>query len=677
MKHLLSSCVLLFLAGMAFAKADSTATAQDTILFEKEVVVTARRQVLSNFRLPATATLLGTDYLQQRVPRTVPEALTGAAGVFVQKTNHGGGSPYLRGLIGQQTLMLVDGIRLNNATFRSGPNQYLNTLDPAWMERLEVVLSNGSVEYGSDAIGGVINVLTQQLYITDKVIWRPEAAFKWICRGQEASGQAALTYSAPGLVFRLDGAYRHFGDLIGGKGIGKQAPTGYNQWSYAFKGLWQINERLRLSALWQDLEQHDVPLYHRVKLDNFRFYFFQPQRRNFGYTRLSANTGVRWWRNLELTASRQHSLEGRTSQRNNQNRRVDETDQTTTYGLQANVVSVLNRFWQMHTGAEWYADAVRSERQDVNTDTGAATPRRGLYPNRSRMHSLALYNLHTLNWQRLTLTSGLRYNAFVITIPDEVIGTSTLKPSALVGQLGASWEFMKNTRFFANASTAFRAPNVDDLGTLGIVDFRYELPNYDLQPEKSRSVELGLKWRAEQLKASLSGYYMELDGLIGRIRRGDSIQGFPVFLKENITQAFIRGIETQWEWQLSPRWTLAGNGTYTFGQNLTAREPLRRIPPLHGRALLQFVPVKNLGLRAESQWAGAQRRLAAADKADNRINPNGTPGWKVFHIGAWYQWSKFHFSAEFHNILNEAYRIHGSGVDGMGRSMWARLGVRW
>ncbi len=667
---------MLFFAGLVFGEADSIAFAQDTIFFQKEVVVTARRQALSNFKLPATATLLDADYLQQRTPRTVPEALMGAAGVFVQKTNHGGGSPYLRGLIGQQTLMLVDGIRLNNATFRSGPNQYLNTLDPAWMERMEVMLGNGSVEYGSDAIGGVINVLTHQLHTSEKAAWHPEAAFKWICRGQEASGQAALTYSAPGLALRLDGAYRHFGDLIGGKGIGKQTPTGYNQWSYAFKGLWQINERLRLTMLWQDLEQQDVPLYHRVKLDNFRFYFFQPQRRNFGYARFSANTGVKWWRNLELTVSRQYSLEGRRSQRNSQNRRVEETDQTTTYGLQANVVSVLNHFWQMHTGAEWYADAVRSKRQDVNTDTGASTPRRGLYPDRAQMHSFAVYNLHTLNWARLTLTGGLRYNNFFLTIPDEVIGTSILRPSALVGQLGASWEFMKNTRLFANTSTAFRAPNVDDLGTLGIVDFRYELPNYDLQPEKSRNIELGLKWRTKPLKASLSGYYMELDGLIGRIRRGDSIQGFPVFLKENITQAFIRGIEAQWEWQLSSRWGLAGNSTYTFGQNLTAREPLRRIPPLHGSVLLQFTPVKNLGLRVESQWAGAQRRLAAADKADNRINPNGTPGWKLLHAGVWYEWRKFYLAAAFHNILNEAYRIHGSGVDGMGRSMWARVGVR-
>ncbi len=676
MKCFLLLAALLPITGMAAVQADSTAAAIDTVFFQGEIVVTARRWALSNYKLPAVATIVNSEYLQQRATRTVPEALMGVAGVFVQKTNHGGGSPFLRGLTGQQTLLLVDGIRINNATFRSGPNQYLNTLDPAWVERMEVLLSSGSVEYGSDAIGGVLNVLTHRLVTADKTTWAPEATFNWAGGGQEAAGQAALTASGKQLTVRLDGAYRHFGDLVGGKGIGKQTPTGYNQWSYAFKGLYQLNKRLRLTALWQDLEQQQVPLYHRVKLENFRFYYFSPQRRQFAYARLSAQTGVKWWQQVELTASRQYSLEGRSSQRNGQNRRVDETDRTATIGLNVNIHSNFTRFWFVHTGAEWYADAVRSSRQEFNTDSGASVSKRGLYPDRSRMQSLALYHLHTFNWQRLTLTGGLRFNAFAIRIPDEVIGTSELRPSALVGQLGMSWEFVPKIRLFTNAATAFRAPNVDDLGTLGIVDFRYELPNYQLEPEKSRSMELGLKWQSKSLHAGLSGYYMELDGLIGRIRRGDTLQGFPVFLKENITQAFIRGIEAQWEWRPSPSWVVGGNTTYTYGQNLTAREPLRRIPPLHGRALLQFMPCKNAGFRAEGQIAGAQRRLAAADKSDNRINPDGTPGWKLLHLGAWYQWRIFYVSAEFHNILNEAYRMHGSGVDGIGRSVWVKVSVR-
>ena len=78
--------------------------------------------------------------------------------MFVQKTNHGGGSPFVRGLVGNQVLVLVDGIRLNNSTFRYGPNQYLATVDPGTVNRFEVLRGSGSVQYGSDALGGVIHV---------------------------------------------------------------------------------------------------------------------------------------------------------------------------------------------------------------------------------------------------------------------------------------------------------------------------------------------------------------------------------------------------------------------------------------------------------------------------------------------------------------------------------------
>jgi len=92
------------------------------------------------FDVPRSITVIESETLDQRLPRTTPEALGDAPGVFVQKTNHGGGAPYLRGLVGNQVLVMVDGIRLNNATFRYGPNQYLETVDPANIDRLEGAL---------------------------------------------------------------------------------------------------------------------------------------------------------------------------------------------------------------------------------------------------------------------------------------------------------------------------------------------------------------------------------------------------------------------------------------------------------------------------------------------------------------------------------------------------------
>ncbi len=94
--------------------------------------------------------------------RSTPEMLTGTPGIWMQKTNHGGGSPFIRGLTGNQVLTLVDGIRLNNATYRYGPNQYLSTIDPWSLFSAETLRSTGSVLYGSDAMGGVVYLQTEK-----------------------------------------------------------------------------------------------------------------------------------------------------------------------------------------------------------------------------------------------------------------------------------------------------------------------------------------------------------------------------------------------------------------------------------------------------------------------------------------------------------------------------------
>ncbi len=649
----------------------------DTTLLHTEIVVTALRQPLDNHRLPRISAALDSTALRQQVARTVPETLTALPGVFVQKTNHGGGSPFLRGLTGQQALLLVDGIRVNNATTRSGPNQYLNTLESAWMAQAEVVLGSGSVEYGSDAIGGVVNVLTHPLHTSPTTQWRPEAAFKWTSGGMETGGHAAITGSGRRGGIRAEAAYRDFGDLIAGQGIGRQSPTAYTQWSYALKARWQLSERLTATAAWQDLEQQTVPVYHKVALENFAFNYFNPQRRNLGYVRLIGRYDTPWWRTVELTASRQNTIEGRSAQKNGSDTRTDETDRTLTHGLQANVHSQISPAWRMDTGAEYYADAVRSEKTEWNTATNTSAPKRGLYPDDARMTSLAVYHLHTWQQRRWTLTGGLRLNQFLIRVPIEALGGDTeLTPRALVGNVGASWAATPALRIFANAATAFRAPNVDDLGTLGIVDFRYEVPNYNLAPEKSRSVEAGIKWKSNRLRGSVAGYHLSLNDLIGRTRTGDTLQGYPVFLKENIAQAYIQGINAHWDWQWHTRWTLAGHASYTYGQNETGSEPLRRIPPFNGRVQVRHQASERLWWYVESYWAGAQNRLASGDKSDNRINPDGTPAWWIANIGATYQWQQVTLTAEWHNLFNEAYRTHGSGVDGVGRSVWVRVGYR-
>jgi hemoglobin/transferrin/lactoferrin receptor protein len=666
---------LLLIAPLAYGQSSNRDSVYTFDSLRQEVVITAQREQRDNFTLPLVVTVFQKTYLGKKASRTVPEILFGTPGIFLQKTNHGGGSPFLRGLTGQQTLLLVDGIRLNNATFRSGPNQYLNTIDPSWINRIEVMESSGSAAYGSDAIGGVINVLTHSLPFTDRTRFHPEVAFKWMSGGMETSGQTAVTASGKHWAVRAGGAFRQFGDLIAGKGLGIESPNAYTQWSAEAKGVFRLNKHLSIVVAYQDLEQKNVPVYHKVKLENFKYNSFDPQRRQLGYARLWGNFEHSFWKKVEFTASRQRSFEVRKNQKNGSPIQVTETDETFTNGLQINVLSHVLRRWNMTTGAEWYADRVGSDKVELSENTGIAVTKRGLYPNNAAMGSWAAYNLHTFTRHRFDLSAGIRYNGFRIAVPDETIGKSSITPHALVGNFGASLKVVRGIRFFANISSAFRAPNIDDMGTLGIVDFRYELPNSNLRPEKSRSLEGGVKIRTPRFSATFLGYYMHLSDLIGRVRTSDSIQGYAVYQKANITNAVIRGATVQFEWLLHHRWTLGGHTTYTYGQNTTATEPLRRIPPINGRVFIEYHPLPMLSLRVESVFAGDQRRLAQGDIDDNRIADSGTPGWQILNIGFYSRLPHITISGELQNITNTAYRMHGSGVDGTGRSLWVRVGV--
>lgn len=158
-------CLYLFVSTGSVAQVDSSKQLP-------AIIITATRTKSSITKTPFSVSVLDSSKLKQSLLRTVPESLIGLSCVFVQKTNHGGGSPIVRGLTGNQNLLLIDGFRLNNAIFRYGPNQYLTLVDPFLVERIEVVKGTGSVQFGSDAMGGVINVITRQPRLSVKPVFQ-------------------------------------------------------------------------------------------------------------------------------------------------------------------------------------------------------------------------------------------------------------------------------------------------------------------------------------------------------------------------------------------------------------------------------------------------------------------------------------------------------------------------
>ncbi|RXK59355.1 TonB-dependent receptor [Lacibacter luteus] len=662
--------VMLVAAGKTYAQTDTAAKSLE------EVVVTASRTEQKEKAIPYTVNTIKRNELNRFQPRTTPEALMGVTGVFVQKTNHGGGSAFLRGLTGNQTLILVDGIRLNNSTFRYGPNQYLNTIDAYSIQQIEVVKGTGSVQYGTDALGGVIQVLTKEPQFRNVNSSKKVSgivAGKLMTAGMEHTGRAEVKYSGDRFAAAAGFTVRNFGNVLGGDTTGFQTPSGYRELAYDVKLKFLLKQNVELIAAQQLLRQSHVPVYHKVRLENFLLNEMDPQQRMLNYAKLRIKNANPFVQLIDVTVSHQQSIEGRNSQKNGSTVLRKEKDEVNTAGLTVDIRSAITKNWTASSGIDIYFDKVNSTRTDVNTVTQNKTMLRGLYPDAATYGNYSVFTLHQYQLKKVTVNAGLRFNQFDIHITDTSIGKTQIKPSALVANAGVVYAVTKQHHFFATFSNSYRAPNVDDMGTLGIVDFRYEVPAYNLLPERSHNYELGYKLRTAKLNVTVAAYYMQLQQLITRVRvPNETINGYNVYVKENTDEAFVKGLEIDADAELTKGLNIQAGIAYAYGHNSTRNEPLRRIPPTNGRVRTTY-SLQHWFFAAESWFASKQNRLAQGDKDDNRIPKGGTTGFSIYNLYAGWQLKNIRVQASVQNLLNADYRTHGSGMNGYGRSAWLNI----
>lgn len=649
-------------------------TTADTSGTLREVVITATRKSSALESSPFSISLLKKRQMNELQYRSTPEALMSVPGVFVQKTNHGGGSAFVRGLTGNQTLILVDGIRLNNSTFRYGPNQYLNTIDYFMIDRVEVVKGSGSVQYGSDAMGGVIHLLTLDPGYSDKAMLNGSVTARYWTNNMEKTGRGQVMYSGRNFAASGGLSTKKFGALVGGDTTGRQSPSGYGETDADIKLKWKLSDHLEIIGAHQFVKQNDVPVYHKVRLENFLLNEMELQQRILSYIKLNLTGSNPLYKKISLNSSFQQSAEARNSQKNNSASLRRERDDIRTSNASLDILSEFASNWTSNTGFENYFDKINSYKEDKNTLTQASVRGRGLYPDNSTYANSSIYNLHHLKIYKLNVEAGVRYNWFNASISDATLGMVTIKPDALVVNVGLNYG--SGAHFvYTSFSSGYRAPNIDDMGTLGIVDFRYELPSFDLKPERNFNTEVGYKLQAEKLKLSLALFHNKLNNLITRVKsEGEIIDGYNVYRKENIEIAYIKGGEAFMNWQPDDHWIVNSFTAYTFGKNNTKNEPLRRMPPLNGNTSVKFT-LDRFYLLGELAWASRQSRLSQGDRDDNRIPIGGTPGWTIWNTFAGYQYRKLQFRMSLQNILNEDYRTHGSGINGVGRSVLMEMSL--
>ncbi|MCB9218391.1 MAG: TonB-dependent receptor [Ignavibacteriales bacterium] len=661
----------IFLIVLAFYNC-SLAQTEINYNFDEIVVSASRYEENTNSINQALANISAKE-MQMTSQMNLANALSSLPGIWMQQTNHGGGSPFIRGLTGNQTLIMIDGIRLNNSTFRYGPNQYLNTISLNDIDRAEILRGSGSVQYGSDALGGVLQIISKspQFSLENKIA--SGVGLKYLSGNMEKSADAYLDYSTSHSGYHISASAKQFGDIIAGKGLGKESPSSYDEISFNIKNLHKINDGIFLTYNFQYLQQNDIDRFDQVSQRGYDYYKFDPQKRQLAYIKSEFLSENKFYKDISITLSWQQSSETRRLKKSLIEIENIEKDIVDTWGANISIISNPLSNWKVNSGLEYYFDFVNSSAKEIDLLTENVSYKRGLYSDNSKAHNFSIFTLSKIKLNNFDIGFGGRYNLVSLIILDNIFGQPNINPSAVTGHFSLAYNFNKNYKIIGNINSAYRIPNINDVSTFGFFDYGIEVPNNELSPETALNYELGFKFYNEKIISSLFLYYCDLTDLIDRVTAtyngSSTLNGENVYKKINVGKAYIRGIEFDFKYVLFNKMLLKGNIAYTYGQNISKDEPMRRIPPINGSVGLIYKVWSSLDFRFDYTFAMKQNRLSSGDIDDHRISENGTPAWNVFNLYANYNFKYFSFGLGINNIFDEAYRVHGSGIDGIGRSL--------
>lgn len=671
-----------------------------------EIVVTARREKERAFESPRAINIISAKDLLERVPATSPQALEDELGVTMQRTHGAGGAPIIRGMVGQHVLLLVDGIRLNNATTRFGPNQMLNTVDPYQLSGIELLRGPGSVAYGSDALGGVINLKTRRPLFNRERAWDYNARLLGRFSSADLGGLGHVAAEGHLREFGLNvgGSFKRFGDLHGGYDTGLQKFTGYEEGNAHATFTWDLGQSGKLEASYNLLKQYGAP--RTDKSSALDFTLFSEQLRDLASLRYSAEFDESWLDRIQAQVSLHSQREERERFRIGDDRIERQWDADHSLGTQISLSSSLPHN-QFTYGVDLYHDWIESTAENETINSGFISKvDRGRYIDGSRYLQMGVFLIdHISIGQRFALDAGGRFNAWWAHIPADnslPVPAAAFDPTNVtaVGSLHARYLVGSGVNLVAGVSQGYRAPNIDDYSAQGCSGQGYDIANKDLGPEKSVTAEAGVKLAFDLIlgvEASLFYYFTYLDDAI--IRQSATLQGpsgsisevqcgtasngspqmAPVKMRTNAETARIHGVEAKLKFRLGNHWSLFGSLTWTHGNvNLPGgiEEPLDRIPPLNGLAGVRYQGEEGrFFVEAAMRWARPQTRLSNNDLSDSRICPGGaagctgTPGYAVFRLRAAARLNNtLRLMATAENLSHRSYRVHGSGLDGAGLS---------
>ncbi|MGH9804374.1 MAG: TonB-dependent receptor [Candidatus Acidiferrales bacterium] len=536
-------------------------------------VTPGRGEVESAFDTAGQVNVVTRDRLEARPGVILPQALREEVGVQVQQTSAHQGAVIVRGLTGQQVLHLVDGVRFNNSTFRPGPNQYFALVDPNFVERVEVARGPASAQYGSDSLGGTVNVLPLRPY-PDATGRHFQGEFTPFFRSSDLAGGGNLRLSYGEKNWSLLGGASgsRVQDMRAGEGGDSHAAvtrflglpsnilgdrlqdTGFAQWAGYSRFFWNPAEGHSLSLTYLHSEQRDGRRYDRLDGGNGDLINdFDPQTLNLFYMRYEKQR-VGWLDTVSGTFSFNGQRDNRREQGGSGNPLApiqSESNSVGAWGYQAQATAHIGTRQSLVFGGEVYDEYIDSTAERFDPVAGSTREVRGRYPDDSRYTTFGLFYQHGVEvWRgRARLQGGLRYSAMNFrTFAAANLLDSSGQPLVpdfdttlhdLTFNLGGTLRLAEPVHLFGAVRRGFRAPNATDFSSVGLTSNGFEIspsqgadaggllgsradaaavstgrPVSSLDPEVLYNYELGLKFQRRRMIASFSGFVNDISEFI-------------------------------------------------------------------------------------------------------------------------------------------------------------------
>lgn len=643
-------------------------------------------------------TVLDADAMAKRHRITLGNVLEGTPGILVQQTSASQVSPFLRGLTGYQVLNLMDGIRFNNSTFRSGPNQYLAFVEPSQAQRVEALLGPTGVQYGSDSLGGTIHVSSEPARFADDG-WQRHGTFSLGGATADMSGFASGRFSVANekMFWLVGGSGRKHNDLRAGRGhdsrnvfrrffgmelgavkelVGnRQQDSGFTQYGVETKLALRPSTSQLLTLNYQRGEQGNARGYKDLLGGLGRLISdFSPQTLDWFYTRYEL-LGKAGFDSISGTFSMNRQTDG--SRRQNLLATDSITSDLSTvnvFGYTGQASKQWNSKVMTSFGGDIYDEHIDSTREVRNPVTNAITRPRPLYPNGSRYGNHGLFAQGTYQMHRkLRAAAGVRWTRVRF---DNRANTLWFRDTTFNTSL--RWDLTSVFGLHGVVSRGFRAPNMNDLGALGLNDLGYEIPAAEAIPagallstdagegalskgqglrslaaESLMNYEFGMRVNTRKWYGRVQGFNAELaDPIVRRTLLFSassvpgSLAGLPVTpivptaaqraqgvvtvatgLDPRAVKAFVNdgasryyGIESMGRYLATSRLSVEANYSYILGRDLNPNRNIRRLPPQSGSITVRHTPGgRRPWFEVMLTATGAQDRLSGGDFDDERI----------------------------------------------------------